>query len=107
VVRKLFAFLEKVPQEDVCILSACGTVSSLTLCQPDVSNGFSRHEVSLLKQLISYICINNIHKNISPLLLYISIYKMYHSTIHPMKFFISTLIFVLEKVRVIEKINKV
>ncbi|RHN60572.1 putative PPC domain-containing protein [Medicago truncatula] len=44
VVRKLFAFMEKVPQENVCILSACGTVSSLTLCEPDVSNGFSRHE---------------------------------------------------------------
>jgi len=54
VVRKIFAFLETVRQEDVCILSASGTVSSLTLCQPDVSNGFSRHEVPLLKKLISY-----------------------------------------------------
>jgi len=48
VVGKIFAFYQKGPSSAVCILSATGTISSVTLRQPGVSDGFLRHEVQLI-----------------------------------------------------------
>jgi hypothetical protein len=53
VVGKIFAFYQKGPSSAVCILSANGTISSVTLRQPGVSDGFLTYEVQLYKQLIS------------------------------------------------------
>ena len=53
VVGKIFAFYQKGPSSAVCILSATGTISSVTLRQPGVSDGFLTYEVQLYKQLIS------------------------------------------------------
>ncbi|RHN60579.1 putative PPC domain-containing protein [Medicago truncatula] len=44
VVGKIFAFYQNGPSSAVCILSASGTVSTVTLRQPGVSDGFLTYE---------------------------------------------------------------
>jgi len=47
VVEKLYAFFKNGPRQAVCILSAIGAVSNVTLYQPGVSDGFLKYEVKL------------------------------------------------------------
>ncbi|KEH29901.1 AT-hook DNA-binding family protein, putative [Medicago truncatula] len=44
VVGKIFAFYQKGPSSAVCILSATGTISSVTIRQPSASDGFLTYE---------------------------------------------------------------